>query len=173
MSFSTIGRQMSFNMLLAALALFDIITQNFLLPVASKYNTAISAADVFPYPLGSSMLYGRDYDKANSISFNASINFSDGLSSIISPTQYVSIKSMNDADALSRRSQSIISRALSSCTSIDEAASSNFRLFLRFYYLRVCVILMLSMNLPWPKSFRAFRDKYIFNTIREPMLSTI
>ena len=51
---------MSFSMLLAALALFEMMTQNFLLPVASKYSTAISAADVLPCPLGSSMLYGRD-----------------------------------------------------------------------------------------------------------------
>lgn len=76
---------MSLSMLPAALALFDTMTQNLRLPVASSQSTAISTAEVLPVPRGSSMLYGLDYDKANSISPSASTNFSDGGVSTISP----------------------------------------------------------------------------------------
>ena len=76
---------MSFRIFPAALALLDTMTQNFRLPVANSQSTAISTADVLPVPLGNSMLYGLDYDNANSISPKASMNFSDGGVSTISP----------------------------------------------------------------------------------------
>ena len=76
---------MSFKMFPAALALFETMTQNLRLPVASSQSAAISTADVLPVPRGSSMLYGRDYDSANSISPRASTNFSDGGVSTIRP----------------------------------------------------------------------------------------
>lgn len=123
MSFSSIGMPMSFKMFPAALALLETITQNLRLPVANSQSTAISTADVLPVPRGSSMLYGRDYDNANCISFKASTNFSDGGVSTISPMKYVVMKSTSDLLARSLRSQFMFSNAALSYASIDEALS--------------------------------------------------